>query len=172
MRKTDFSYDESYAVSPGSFHEYIERLRGNAADTSELLSTEYSFFSYKIHHLCYGLASPRADGIEFMQWLRRNQWRIVICTHRDLRRANGVTRKWLRDNRIPFDHLFMAANKLEFCWMWGIEHLIDDHEFYVACGSRFGVNVFYPLMSKHEALPPNSARGFRRFDEIKQWIQS
>ena len=172
LQNTDFPYDASYAISKDRFQIYIDRLRGNAPDPSEFLSTEYSFFSYKIHHLCYGLAAARPDGVKFMQWLKANRWKIVICTHRDLRRANDTTRKWLKDNRIPFDYLFMASNKLEFCWMWGIEYLVDDHSFYVSCGSGFGVKVFYPIMSKHEALPPHQATGFHHFDEVRQWIQN
>ena len=172
LQETCFAYDPSYAISKETFDSYIERLRGDAPDPSELLSTEYSYFSYKIHHLCYDLAAARADGVKFMQWLRANQWRIVICTHRDLRRAYGSTKKWLEANGIPFDHLFMAANKLEFCWMWGIEYLVDDHSFYICNGSSYGVKVFYPTMFKHEKLPPNHATGFQTFDEVIPWIQS
>ena len=143
-----------------TFDDYIKRLRENIPDSSDLLSTEYRYFSSKIHHICYDLSAARTDGVEFMNWLRDNHWRIVICTHRDLRRVSISTRTWLLNNRIPYDYLFMASNKLEFCWIWGIEFLVDDNLFYASSGSRYGVSVFYPIMPKHDVLPNNGARGF------------
>jgi hypothetical protein len=171
LRDGRFPFDEGYALPGETFSRYLERVRGGEPETGHLLSTEYSFFRYKIHARCYQLAHAREDGVEFMQWLRRNQWRIVICTHRDLRRANDLTRTWLAENGIPFDHLFTALNKIVFCKAWGIAHLVDDDGFNIAHGGNYGVNVYYPVMEKHRSLPPHAARPFQSFEEVKRWIQ-
>ena len=171
LQETRFPHDAAYAVSEEVFRGYIARIRSGEPDTSELLSTQYSSVRGKILCKCHELTVARPDGVEFMQWLRSGNWRIVICTFSDLRRDGDCIKKWLRDNRIPYDYLFMAWNKLEFCNAWGIEHLVDDHVFNIAGGSRLGIKVFYPIMPKHSELPPNEARGFRTFDELRQWIQ-
>lgn len=171
LRRTEFAHDGTFSFSTEVFNGYLERLRSGAPDASDLLATEYSFFKYRIHQRCYELARPRADGVEFMRWLRANDWRIVICTYRDLRRANACTRQWLDANGIPFDHLFMAWNKIVFCRSWGIEHLVDDHSFNAVHGRRFGVNVYYPAREGQEGMSGHGARGFQSFDELRQWIQ-
>src|SRR5580658_9511560 len=83
---TDFVREEKESISQAAYDEYMVRLRSGLKDDSDLLSTEFSFFKYRIHQRCYQLAKARADGAEFMRWLRAHGWRIVICTHRDLRR--------------------------------------------------------------------------------------
>lgn len=171
LLNTQFSRDDSHVVSEEVFHDYIEKIRIGAPDTSELLSTEYSSFRSKIVSQCHELAVARTDGVEFMQWLRDDKWRIVICTHSDLRRDSERIKKWLRDNCIPFDYLFMAWNKLEYCKAWEIEFLVDDQPVNIVCGEHYGVKVFYPIMSKHLSLEANSATGFQTFDEVRQWIQ-
>jgi uncharacterized HAD superfamily protein len=171
LRSAPFPYDERYALSEETFGRYLEKVRSGAPDTGELLSTEYSYFRYKIHAECYRLARARADGVAFMQWLRREHWRIVLCTHRDLRRANDITRTWLAENEIPFDHLFMALNKIVFCKVWGIPHLVDDDPFNMTHGAQYGVDVYYPIMAKHASLPASAARGFQGFEEVQLWIQ-
>ena len=115
LRTTQFEHDESFAVSRATFDEYLERVRSNPLDTGELLSTEYTFFRAKIHLECIQRAKARADGVEFMRWLRQAGWRIVICTGRDLRRSYGHTRTWLDQHGIPFDQMFWAGNKIVFC---------------------------------------------------------
>jgi uncharacterized HAD superfamily protein len=172
LQTTDFLHDATCAFSREVFDGYIERIRVGAPDTSELLSTEFSSFRGRITTKCHKLALARADGVEFMQWLRDNHWRIVICTYSDLRRDGACIKKWLQDNSIPFDHLFMAWNKLEFCRAWKIDHLVDDHLWNVLHGSRYGVKVFYPMMPKHRELPAHGARGFTTFDELRPWIQN
>jgi 5'(3')-deoxyribonucleotidase len=171
LRTASFAYDSSYAISEPVFNGYVERLRSGLREDTDLLSTEYSFFRYKIHQRCYELSTARSDGVEFMRWLRSAGWRIVICTHRDLRRANACTRKWLGDNGIPFDHLFMAWNKIVFCRAWGIAHLVDDDPFNIAHGARHGVTVYYPIIERRAPLEPNHARAFRTFDEVRRWIE-
>ena len=171
LGKSPFPYDETYALAETMFHGYLEKVRLNAPEPGELQSTKYTFFRYRIHERCYGMARARPDGVEFMRWLRQNGWQIVICTYRDLRRANDATRKWLRENDIPFDYLFMALNKIVFCKAWGIGHLVDDDEFNIAHGKQYGVNVYYPIMGKHRSLPAHGARGFQTFAEVKRWIQ-
>jgi hypothetical protein len=171
LRRTEFAPDATPALPPEVFADYLARVRSEAPDPGDLLATDYSFFKYRIHRRCYELARARADGVQFMRRLKADGWRIVICTRRDLRRANDCTRKWLEENGIPFDHLFMAWNKIAFCHLWGIRHLVDDDPFNLEHGSRHGVNVYYPRMKKHEALPPHGARGFSAFEEVERWIQ-
>jgi hypothetical protein len=171
LKTASFAYDGSYRLSEPVFNGYLERLRSGAREEGDLLSTEYSFFRYKIHQRCYELSAARADGVAFMRWLRAAGWRIVICTHRDLRRANACTRQWLGDNGIPFDHLFMAWNKIVFCSAWGIGHLVDDDPFTITHGDTHGVRVYYPMLERLRALEPNNARAFSAFDEVRRWIE-
>lgn len=171
LRRTEFNHDGTYSFSKEVFDGYLERMRSGSGDDGELLSTEYSFLKLKIHHRCYDLAKARPDGVAFMQWLKANHWRIVICTYRDLRRANAATKRWLLDHGIPFDHLFMAWNKIVFCKTWGIEHLVDDHAFNSTHGKRYSVNVYFPLKDGLESMAEHGARGFKSFDEVRQWIQ-
>jgi 5'(3')-deoxyribonucleotidase len=168
---TEFRHDGSYSFSQETFDGYLARIRSQEPDPSALLSTEFSFFKYRIHHRCFELAQARADGVAFMRRLRADGWRIVICTYRDLRRANDITRKWLEENGIPFDHLFMAWNKIVFCKAWGIRHLVDDHSFNTQYGATYGVNVYFPIHERREDLSQHGAKGFRSFDELVPWIQ-
>jgi hypothetical protein len=172
LRTAEFVRGEADAVSKEAFDAHLARIRSGAKDESELLSTEYSFLRYRIHQRCYELARARADGVLFMQWLRAAGWRIVLCTHRDLRRANACTRLWLQENAIPFDHLFMAWNKIVFCRLWGIEHLVDDDPFNIRYGEPHGVNVYYPILGHNVPEEPGGARGFRSFEEVRRWIES
>jgi hypothetical protein len=171
LRRTEFTHDGTFSFPPEVFDRYMQRLRSGVPEDSELLATEYSFFKNRIHQRCHELATARADGVEFMNGLRRDGWRIVICTYRDLRRSNASTRKWLNANGIPFDHLFMAWNKIVFCKAWGIEHLVDDHSFNAVHGRRFGVNVYYPLRGGQDGMADHGARGFNSFGEVRQWIR-
>jgi len=143
---TEFVRDASNVVPEDVFQDYLAKIRSGIPDTSDLLSNEFSSFRGKIILKCHELAVARADGIEFMQWLR--------------------------DNRIPYDYLFMAWNKLEYCRAWNIDYLIDDQELNILYGAQYGVKVFYPILPKHTALTVNEARGFKSFDEVRQWIQS
>jgi hypothetical protein len=171
LRRTEFSHEGAYSFSEEVFNGYLKRLRSGEDEDSKLLATEYSFFKSKIHQKCYDQARPRADGVEFMRWLRASGWRIVICTYRDLRRSNDATRKWLADHGIPFDHLFMAWNKIVYCKAWGIEHLVDDHVFNAVHGRRYGVKVYYPIREGQTGMADHGARGFNSFEEVRQWIQ-
>jgi len=177
LQGIQFLRDETYALSEEVFQDYLAKLRSGWTESSDLLCTEHSFFRSKIHQRCYELAEARADGVRFAQWLRQDGWRIVICTYRDLRRTQDCTRKWLGDNGIPFDYLFMTGNKIGFCKAWGIEHLIDDEAVNIALGPRFGVNVYYPATARSPVPPENpvptpaAARVFETFDEIKPWIK-
>jgi hypothetical protein len=170
LQRADFPHHERYALTPEVFQTYLDQLRSAPDEKGDLLSTEFTYFRYKIHHECYTLATARADGVEFMKWLRRDKWRIVICTSRDLRRANEATRKWLHENEIPFDYLFLALNKLEFCKAWGIELLLDDHIFSVMYADHYRQNVYYPVLPKHEKLESGYAKGFTAFEEVKEWM--
>ncbi len=167
----DFPYDPADSLPRETFEHYLQRIRAGEPDSSGLMSTGYNYCRYKIHRQCWEQARARPDGVEFMRWLRHNDWRIVICTMRDMRHAYDASRSWLEQNGIPFDYLFMAANKIAFCWAWGIPHLVDDSPFNIVHGKQYGINVYYPILAHQPSLPPNDARGFHTFDEVKRWIQ-
>ena len=171
LRRGDFPYDSSGSLSSETYERYLQLIRRSEPEPEDLMSTGFNYCRFKIHSRCWEDARARPDGVEFMQWLRRNHWRIVICTSRDLRRAYDSTTAWLRKNDIPYDDLFMAANKIALCWAWGIRHLVDDSEFNIVHGEKHHINVYYPIISRRQPLPANGARGFRTFDEVRQWIQ-
>jgi hypothetical protein len=176
LRRGDIVRAPDDPLSEAVFRDYLDRLRRGWAENGGLLSTEFTYFRYRVHRQCYEKARARPDGVAFMQRLRRDGWRIVVCTYRDLRRTQDCTREWLSDNAIPFDHLFMAGNKIAFCKLWGIGHLIDDDPFNAEHGERHGVRVYRPAPAGREpAAPPDpsspAARTFATFDDILPWIQ-
>ena len=172
LQLTPFPYDATYGMSEETFQLYLKRMRSGEADSSTLLSNDYSSFCGRIISLCHEQAQARPDGVEFMQWLKENQWRIVICTFSDLRSDSDRIRTWLKNNQIPYDYLFMAVNKLDFCKAWNIDILVDDHPLNIQHGNRYGIQVFYPVMSKHNTIETNGARGFTSFHELSTWIQN
>lgn len=171
LAQGEFAHTPEYALSEETYEQYLRLIRDGATDPGNFMSSGFNYCRYKIHLQCWQQASARPDGIEFMQWLRRNHWRIVICTRRDMRLAYDSTVAWLKENDIPYDHLFMAANKIAFCWAWGIAHLVDDESFNIIHGKNYNINVYYPILPAHQSLPAHDARGFHSFNEVRQWIQ-
>jgi len=170
LLRGEFTNDPADSLSEETFERYLQLIRNGESEPGNLMSTGFNYCRFKIHLQCWQKARARPDGARFMQWLRRNDWRIVICTRRDMRRAHEPTRAWLHENDIPFDHLFMAANKIAFCKAWGIKHLVDDSLFNIVHGREYNINVYYPILPQ-QSLPPNEARGFETFDEVQRWIQ-
>lgn len=171
LQNGEFPHDPAGSLSKETFERYLQLIRNGELEPGNLMSTAFNYCRTKIHLRCWQEARARPDGIEFMQWLRSNGWRIVICTRRDVRLALDCTKAWLQENGIPFDYLFMTRNKVAFCWAWGIRHLVDDSEFNIVYGSEYNVNVYYPILPHQQSLPPNNARGFQIFDEVRRWIQ-
>lgn len=171
LRQGAFTHDPAGSLSRETFERYVELIRNEEYESSDLMSNDFNYCRFKIHLQCWQEARARPDGVAFMHWLRANQWRIVICTRRDMRRAQESTKAWLEKNGIPYDYLFSTANKIAFCWAWGIEHLVDDSPFNIVHGRQHNVNVYYPILPQHQSLPPHQARGFHTFDEVRQWIQ-
>ncbi len=172
LREHPFAYEESYVVQPATFDAYLERLRTQPHAVEELLSTEFAYFRAKIHLECYRLAQARPDGIAFMRWLKKEGWRIVICTQRDLRTSYEATQAWLMRNGIPFDYIFRAGNKIAFCKLWGIDILVDDNPFNIQYGNRYGVRVFYPITDENRHVRSQGAWAFDTFDQMMQWINA
>ncbi len=170
LRTTPFPYQARYGLPERTFDRHLTGIRDGAPSPTALLSDEYLSLRFKIHEECYRRATARPDGIEFMQWLAANDWRVVICTRRDLRRVGDSTKEWLSAQGIPFHYLFSALNKIAFCRAWHISCLVDDEIDSIDFGPRYGVRVFYPLSARRLAAP-SSAHGFDSFDEVKRWIQ-
>lgn len=171
LARRDFPYDPADSLPEETYARYLELIKAGDSEPSDLMSSGFNYCRFKIHRQCWQEARARPDAVEFMQWLRRNDWRIVICTRRDMRRGEEFTRAWLHENHIPFDYLFTAGNKVAFCMAWNIPHLIDDTEFNIVHGAPHNVNVYYPILPIHASLPHHGARGFRHFEEVRQWIQ-
>lgn len=171
LQHGEFPYDPADSLPQATFERYLQHIRQGKPGPGELFSTEYSYCRFKIHMRCWQLARARPDGVEFMQWLGRNGWRIVVCARRDLRRAHDCTKTWLQDNDIPFDYLFMAADRAVFCNAWGIRHLVDRATVRDAYDGRYDINAYYTIDPEEPSRTPHSARGFQTFDQVKQWIQ-
>jgi len=170
LRHGDFPYSPAYSLSEATFEQYLRKIRNGDPEPGDLFSTSYSYCCFKIHLQCWRQARARPGGVEFMQWLKRNQWQIIICAQRDLRRAHDCTRAWLQENDIPFDHLFMAADKVAFCKAWDIRHLVDRETVDVGQDCLSEANVYYSIMPGHQPLPAHHARSFETFAEVKRWI--
>ncbi|MBU2702553.1 5'(3')-deoxyribonucleotidase [Sporomusaceae bacterium BoRhaA] len=171
LASSTFKYNDLYGLSREEFDHYLDMVKRNAFDESNFLTTKFSDFRYRIHEQCYRLAQAKSDGVQFMHWLKDNGWEVVICTKRNLRLTGESTKKWLQDNHIPYDYLFMALNKIVFCKLWNVPYLIDDDILNITHGERYGIKVYYPIMDKHDSAFSHTAKGFTRFEEIKQWIQ-
>jgi len=173
LQNADFPYEPNPTLSRETHDAFIAKIRADHREDNPLLSTPYSFLRYRIHEQCYRLARAREDGVAFMRWLKQEGWTIVICTRRDLRRAETTTKQWLSANGIPFDYLFMVLNKIVFCKAWRIGHLVDDDIFNVTHSGDYGLHLYFPVMSKHaEQKSSEHVRGFRHFDEVKKWIHA
>lgn len=172
LRAGSFPFETHYGLPAERFAAMLARVKAGHSEQSDLLATEYSYFKAQIHLQVYTLGQARAGAVDFMQWLRANRWKIVICTYRDLRRSSAVTKQWLADYAIPFDYLFRANNKVVFCRSWGIRYLLDDDPFNILHGGAHGVDVFYPD-GLHAGIPSHpTARSFASFEQVKSWIQS
>lgn len=171
LANSTFQYSDSYGLSCEEFDNYLRLVKSNDSAESEFLTNKFSDFRYRIHEQCYCLAQAKPDGVAFIQWLKNNGWKVVICTKRNLRLAGEGTKKWLQENNIPYDYLAMALNKIVFCKLWEIPYLIDDDILNIIHGELYGIRVYYPIMVKHNSTFPQTAKGFTLFEEIKQWIQ-
>jgi len=171
LASSTFKYNDSYGLSCEEFDKYLDLVKRNVFVDSDFLTTKFSDFRYRMHKQCYCLAQANLDGVQFMHWLKDNGWKIVICTKRNLRLTGEGTKKWLQDNHIPYDYLSMALNKIVFCKLWDVRYLIDDDILNITHGERYGIKVYYPIMAKHSSVVSHTAKGFTRFEEIKQWIQ-
>ncbi|HEY3425834.1 MAG TPA: hypothetical protein VGL27_13625 [Negativicutes bacterium] len=170
LKNNAFAYNDSYGLSREEFDNYLDRVTRNIFNESKFLTTKFSDFRYRIHEQCYRLALAKPDGVKFIRWLKDNNWKVIICTKRDLRLTGDCTKKWLAVNNIPYDYLFMALNKIVFCNLWKVQYLIDDDISNIIYGEQYGIKVYYPMMPKHNLNFPSTAKGFTLFEEIKQWI--
>lgn len=171
LAQSTFIFKDSYGISQEKFSHYLELVKRDDFAESKFLTNKFSDFRYRIHEECYPLAQANADGVKFMNWLKANDWKVVICTKRNLRLAGECTKKWLYENQIPYDYLVMALNKIVFCKLWDVPYLIDDDLLNITYGEHYGIQVFYPIMTKHSRVVSQTAKGFTQFEEIKQWIQ-
>lgn len=170
LQRGVFPHSMIDSLPQATFEQYVRKIRNGEYESSDFQSNGFAYCRFKIHLQCWQEARARPDGVEFMRWLRQNQWRIVICTARDLRRGHDCTKAWLEENGIPYDYLFMAWNKIVFCKAWGIRHLVDDASLSILYGERYDVNVYYAMMPHHQSLPAHNARGFQSFEDVKRWI--
>lgn len=106
---------------------------------------------------------------EFLDWLKFDGFRIILCTDRDLRFAYHITTNWLIKNKIQYDYLFNADNKLELCNQMQINYLINEKYIYSDT-----LNIYYPENPNKIKINlnlKNKTRSFHDFKEVKQWIQ-
>lgn len=166
-----FPYNDTYGLSREEFIEFLALIKSNQFAESKFLTSKFSDFRYRIHAQCYRLAKANPEAIGFMQWLKDNDWKIAICTKRNLRLCGDDTKQWLKTHNIPYDYLVMALNKVVFCKLWNVPYLVDDDVLNITYGAAYGITVFYPIMDKHCVLPGNAGQGFTKFEEIQEWIQ-
>ena len=171
LQQGEFPYNPADSLSEATFAQYLQKIRSGESDPEDLSSTAFSYCRFKIHRQCWRQARARPDGVAFLQELRRNHWRIVLCAQRDLRLAHDCTREWLQENDIPYDYLFVAADKIAFCKAWGIQHLIDRAMVDTVDGGRREINVYFSIPLAREFLPAQQARAFQTFEEVKRWIE-
>jgi 5'(3')-deoxyribonucleotidase len=171
LAKASFTYNDSYGLSRQEFEHYLTLLKQDNWAESEFLTSKFSDFRHRIHAQCYHLSQAKPDGVQFMNWLKANGWKTVICTKRNLRLVGECTKKWLADNHIPYDYLVMALNKVVFCKLWNVPYLIDDDILNIIYGEQYGIQVYYPIMSKHSSVISQAAKGFSKFEELQLCLQ-
>lgn len=171
LAQTTFEYKDAYGLSRDQFQEYLALVKQDTFPKTEFLTTKFSDFRYRIHEQCYQMAKAQPEGVSFMQWLKKRDWKVVICTKRNLKLAGENTKAWFKDNDIPYDQLFMVLNKVVFCKLWDISYLVDDDPLNIFYGGQYGVQVFYPGAIHYDMSPPFGAKAFNRFEEIQAWIE-
>jgi hypothetical protein len=125
LQTTDFCFDPSYGLHEADFAQFISHVRAGFDEGSNLVSTPFSFFKSRLYQECYNLALVRPSAALAVQQLKRDGWRICICTKRDLRRAITSTKRWLHANQVPYDYIFMVPDLARFCKDWSIDMAID-----------------------------------------------
>jgi dimeric dUTPase (all-alpha-NTP-PPase superfamily) len=108
--------------------------------------------------------SPVKDCVRFMQSLKDYGYFIQILTARPESnlRCCYDTYSWLINNKIPFDRLAFASEKLRWCmqseyWvMGGIDFAIDDSPKHSAEYAKHGVKVMLPNKSYNKEIQDHS----------------
>lgn len=161
----DYSY-----IDAERFDEYVDIVkRGRASDGENI--PYIGRFLLDVHRRCFKEAKARLDAIKFVNWLKDNNWRIIVLTYRDLRGAEDITKEWLRENGISYDYIFSSDNKPLFCKLWGIDHLIDDTMVNLILAPQYGVNTYYPINVNNRDYPEVvkgevKAIGFNDYSEL------
>ena len=165
LRDIEIDYANFRYIDKPTFDTWLKAVKENSFNEELVKIQEFNSFYAHVHKQCYPLAKAKTDAAKFVQWLKANNWRIVILTYRDLRGIANNTKKWLIDNQIPFDYLFSADNKVLFCKIWDIKYLIDDSLFNIINAPLNNINMYYPI-TKDTVGIDNNAVGFFNFDEL------
>lgn len=159
IKQTDYDY-----IEPEKFDEYVDIIKNE----KPFDGNKYKFmrgFKNDVHRKCYEIAEARPDAVKFMNWLKENNWRIVILTYRDLRYSLEITKEWLRKNNMPYDYIFGADNKSLFCKAWTIKHFIDDEIINLISAPAYEINMYYPINDKNRNCE-TKAMGFNNYSEL------
>lgn len=155
------------------FNKMITKVKNNDFTDDEYKTLKIKQFITLVHQEVYLQAKARPDAIKFMQWLKSNNWKIIILTYRDLRKIFSETKEWFAKYHIPYDYFFSAGNKLVFCGIWKIRYLIDDNPVNIVSGPPLGINTYYPINDVNRALKTKDIKaiGFDKFDELYEVIK-
>lgn len=156
------------------FNKDIAKIKNNGFNKEDFKDSKYSNLYYSLHQEVYIKAKARQDAIKFMKWLKRNNWKILILTYRDLRYVLKDTKDWFNKYKIPYDYFFHTNNKVIFCGIWKIKYLIDDNPYNIVGAPGNGINMFYPIIKNNEELvsKPTGSTPFNSFDELYEVIKN
>jgi uncharacterized HAD superfamily protein len=171
MKMLKVPYEPASGVDEETFYQYVEMVKRNEYNEylkSDLLNTKFTQLYYRMHTTVHKKASLKEGAADFLWWLKSKEYRIVICTYRDLRQ--DYTKEFFRLNHIPYDEQFITSQNIEFCKLWKISFLVDDDIHTILHGEEYGIHVFYPMMEKHKNLPKSKAEAFMNFDDLKQYL--
>jgi len=175
LKTSEFTYEDQ-----DIYNKYIAKVKNDVIDegNNELMNLRHS-----IHLQCYKLAKLKPGALDFMQWLKYQKgYTIVLLTYRDLRYCIDDTKAWLKANRLPYDYIFKADNKIVFCNIWKIPILIDDAKVnIISSGVDDYLQLYYPICTHNENFVTEwtaydedftlgNTKGFHNFEEVKGWM--
>ncbi|MEG6584188.1 5' nucleotidase, NT5C type [Dendrosporobacter sp. 1207_IL3150] len=170
LEQLEVNYDDySYlGIDRDTFKNYLDLIKKQEILKKDHIN-KFDRLHYDLHKETYKIAEVKPDAPEFMQWLKKQGYTIVILTYRDLRHCIDDTRAWLKKHRIPYDYIFNTDNKVSFCKVWKIPILIDDSPSNVVAAPEFNIKMFYPI-TKFNCEIETKAKGFTKFEEVKQCL--
>jgi len=110
-------------------------------DLEEVLSPSAFFlFTQLIDNIDFILNQPcYEEARNFLQWLKENEWTIIIITSRP-EYLRSVSMEWLKRQDFPYDFICMTDKKEKFAGI--CDYLIEDNPYIIKKWCKKGGKAF------------------------------